>query len=106
MELRDGDDPTECETALECIASYVDSIDIANDFYKIGGFGIIGACLNSQFDSIRWKTADVIAELTQNNPFCQEKILEMGLMPILLGMVDSDPSDQAKIKALYAVSCT
>ncbi|XP_053598733.1 hsp70-binding protein 1 isoform X1 [Microplitis demolitor] len=105
MELRDGDDPTECETALECIASYVDSIDIANDFYKIGGFGIIGACLNSQFDSIRWKTADVIAELTQNNPFCQEKILEMGLMPILLGMVDSDPSDQAKIKALYAVSC-
>ncbi|XP_044579854.1 hsp70-binding protein 1-like isoform X1 [Cotesia glomerata] len=105
MDLRQEDDPTEYETALECIASYVDSIDIANDFYKIGGFGLIGACLNSPHSTIRWRAADVIAELTQNNPFCQEKILAMGLMPILLEMVDSDPSEQAKIKALYAVSC-
>ncbi|XP_015114402.1 hsp70-binding protein 1 isoform X2 [Diachasma alloeum] len=105
MELRPEDDPSEYENALEVIAEYVDSIDIANDFYKIGGFSIFGPCLNSPHASIRWKAADIIAELTQNNPFCQNKILEMGLMPILLGMVDSDPSDQARIKSLYAVSC-
>ncbi|XP_034952564.1 hsp70-binding protein 1 [Chelonus insularis] len=105
MELRSEDDATEYETALECIASYVDSMDVAVDFYKIGGFGILGACLNSPHDSIRWKAADVIAELTQNNPYCQDKILQMGLVPILLSMVDTDPSDQAKIKALYAISC-
>ncbi|XP_011301875.1 hsp70-binding protein 1 [Fopius arisanus] len=105
MELRPEDDPADYENALEVIAEYIDSTDIANDFYKIGGFSIFGHCLNSPHASIRWKAADIIAELTQNNPFCQDKVLEMGLMPILLGMVDSDPSDQARIKSLYAVSC-
>ncbi|XP_015586417.1 hsp70-binding protein 1 isoform X2 [Cephus cinctus] len=104
-ELQPGDDPSEYEVALERIADFVDNIDIANDFYKIGGFSIFGPCLNSPHSNIRWRTADIIAELTQNNPFCQEKVLEIGAMPILLNMVDSDPSEQARIKALYAVSC-
>lgn len=105
VDLAAHDDPSEHELALERIADFVDNIDVANDFYKIGGFAIFGACLNSPHSGIRWKAADIIAELTQNNPFCQERILEMGLMPILLGMVDTDDSEQARIKALYAVSC-
>lgn len=105
MKVKPKDDPSECEAALECIADYVDSIDIANDFHKMGGFDIFQPCLYSAHGSIRWKAADIIAELTQNNPYCQDKIVEMGLMRILLGMVDFDPDEQAKIKALYAVSC-
>ncbi|XP_043282161.1 hsp70-binding protein 1 [Venturia canescens] len=105
VDLAPHDDPSEHELALERIADSVDNMDIANDFYKIGGFAIFGPCLNSPHSSIRWKAADIIAELTQNNPFCQERILEMGLMPILLSMVDTDDSEQARIKALYAVSC-
>ncbi|KAF7988293.1 hypothetical protein HCN44_009938 [Aphidius gifuensis] len=105
MDLKAEDDPKDFEGALEIIVNYVDSMDMANDFYKIGGFAIFGPCLNSPHSTIRWKAADIIAEVTQNNPYCQEKILEMGLMPILLGMVDTDPSEQARIKALYAVSC-
>ncbi|XP_012252016.2 hsp70-binding protein 1-like isoform X1 [Athalia rosae] len=104
-ELRAEDDPSEYDKALEVIANYVDNMDTANDFYKIGGFTIFGPCLNSTHSSLRWRAADIIAELTQNNPYCQEKILEAGLMPILLNMVDTDPSEQTRIKALYAVSC-
>ncbi|XP_012285893.1 hsp70-binding protein 1 isoform X2 [Orussus abietinus] len=104
-ELRSDDDPTEHELALERIADFVGNIDLANDFYKIGGFPILKSCLNSTHSSIRWRAAEIIAELTQNNPFCQEKILEAELMPILLNMVDSDESELARIKALYAVSC-
>ncbi|KAF7412340.1 hypothetical protein HZH66_001236 [Vespula vulgaris] len=105
VDLRPDDDSFKYDAALERIADFVDSIDIANDFYKIGGFSIFGPCLNSSHSSIRWRTADIIAELTQNNPFCQQRILECGLFPILLGMVDKDPSEAARIKSLYAISC-
>ncbi|CAL7952557.1 unnamed protein product [Xylocopa violacea] len=105
IDLRPDDDTMMHETALERIADFVDNIDIANDFYKIGGFSIFGPCLNSPHSSIRWRAADVIAELAQNNPFCQERFLETGLFPILLNMIDTDPADVVRIKALYAVSC-
>ncbi|XP_076278293.1 hsp70-binding protein 1 [Lasioglossum baleicum] len=105
VELRPDDDTSQQEAALEKIADFVDNMDLANDFYKIGGFSIFSPCLNSPHGNIRWRTADVIATLTQNNPFCQEKFLETGLFPVLLNMVDSDTVDTARIKALYAVSC-
>lgn len=105
VDLRDEDDSSEYEAALERIADWTDSMDVANDFYKIGGFSVLGLCLNSSHDGIRAGAANLIAELTQNNAFCQEKILEAGFIPVLLSMVDSDSSDQARIKALYAVSC-
>lgn len=103
--LRSDDDASEYENALERMADFVDNIDIANDFYKIGGFSIFQPCLNSSHSNIRWRIADIIAELAQNNPFCQDKLLEAGVFPILLSMIDTDPSEQARIKALYAVSC-
>lgn len=105
VSLSDDDDPCEYESALEKISHYVDNIDIANDFYKIGGFSVLKPCLDCSHSSIRWRTADIIAELAQNNPFCQEKMLEAELLPVLLSMVDADTSEQARIKALYAVSC-
>lgn len=105
VDLRTDDDPSEYEAAIETISDFCDNADIANDFYKIGGFSIFGPCLNSPHSGIRWRIANLIAELSQNNPFCQEKVLEAGYMPILLSMVDTDPHDQARVKALYAVSC-
>ncbi|CAK9832028.1 Hsp70-binding protein 1 [Anthophora retusa] len=105
VDLRPEDDASQHETALERISDFVDNIDVANDFYKIGGFSIFGPCLNSPHSSIRWRAADVIAELAQNNPFCQERFLETGLFPILLNMIDTDPAEAVRIKALYAVSC-
>lgn len=103
--LRNDEDSLEYENALERVADFVDNIDIANDFYNIGGFSVFQPCLNSPHSNIRWRVADIIAELAQNNPFCQDKLLEAGVFPILLSIIDTDPSEQARIKALYAVSC-
>ncbi|XP_039313830.1 hsp70-binding protein 1 [Solenopsis invicta] len=105
VNLRVDDDLSEYENVLERMADFVDNIDIANDFYKIGGFSVFQPCLNSSHSSIRWRIADIIAELAQNNPFCQDKLLEAGVFPVLLSIIDTDPSEQARIKALYAVSC-
>jgi hypothetical protein len=54
---------------------------------------------------LRWRAAEIIAELTQNNPYCQERILEAGLLPVLLSLADVDHNQQVRIKALYALSC-
>lgn len=103
--LQCDQDTSEYDGALEKILEFVDDLDIANDFYKIGGFTIFGPCLVSHHNSIRWRAADIIAELAQNNPFCQQKILECDLFPKLLKMVNSDPAEATRIKALHAVSC-
>ncbi|GLH13986.1 Uncharacterized protein GBIM_18445 [Gryllus bimaculatus] len=103
LELQD--DPTNCENALETISDYVDNMDTANDFHKIGGFCIFRPCLGSAHSSLRWRAAEIIAELTQNNPYCQERILEAQLLPVLSSLVDNDPNEQVKVKALYAISC-
>jgi hsp70-interacting protein len=75
------------------------------DFHKIGGFCIFRPCLDSAHGSLRWRAAEIVAELTQNNPYCQERVLEAGLLPVLLSLVDGDPAQQVRIKALYALSC-
>lgn len=105
VNLKPDGDSLVYENALKRISHHIDNIDIANDFYKIGGFSIFQLCLNCSHSNIRWRIADIIAELAQNNPFCQEKILETGLFPILLSMIDTDLSEHTRIKALYAVSC-
>ncbi|KAL7304547.1 hypothetical protein TKK_0003332 [Trichogramma kaykai] len=103
--LSDEDDPSQYEAALDRITEYCDNTDTANDFYKIGGFSIFAGCFNSLHSGIRAKAANLIAEITQNNPYCQDKIMEAGYIPILLGMVDNDPSDIVRVKSLYAISC-
>lgn len=115
------------EEALEAITDFADSIDTSNgiqnnfifftnvesildkidwliaDFHKIGGFVIIQPCLNSPHEGIRWRCAHLIACLTQNNPYCQSHAITF--LPMLLKMLENDSCPEARIKALYAVSC-
>jgi len=54
---------------------------------------------------MRWRAADLLAVCVQNNPYCQKAAMEMNILPKLITLLESDPSDQVKIKALYAISC-
>lgn len=104
-DLKPDDDPEEHEEALETITDTVDNVDLANDFHKIGGFDVFLPCLTSSHTSLQWRAAELIAELTQNNPYCQSRILSSGLLPTLLEMVDTGASEAVKVKSLYAISC-
>nr|CAG4641237.1 EOG090X0EEI [Eulimnadia texana] len=95
----------EMEEALEVIIDFVDSIDTANDFHKIGGLAVLKPCLLSPHDEVRWRCGELIATLTQNNPYCQDFVLNEGVLPILLQLTENDTCENARIKALYAVSC-
>lgn len=90
--------------ALDVIESFVDQIDTADDFYKIGGFVIIKPLLNSQYEDIRVGGANLIAELSQNNPFCQEHLLEINVYPRLIELL-SETSHKVVCASIHAISC-
>ncbi|KAF2882282.1 hypothetical protein ILUMI_23902 [Ignelater luminosus] len=91
--------------ALETIVDHIDNIDTANDFHKIGGFTIFHPCLKCVHPEIRAGACDVIAELCQNNPYCQRVVLDNGFIPLLLKILATDNNNSVCIKALYATSC-
>ncbi|KAH3884552.1 hsp70-binding protein 1-like isoform X2 [Dreissena polymorpha] len=98
----DADDKIE---ALESLINWCDSIDFAMDFHKIGGFTIFLLCLEHVEPELRWQCLNLIATLTQNNPYCQAAVLQAGLLPTLLAMLDTDTDPTVRTKALYAISC-
>ncbi|KAF4519236.1 hypothetical protein B566_EDAN009797 [Ephemera danica] len=90
------------ERALDNLCDYVDNADVSNDFHKIGGFTVFPSLLHSEHRTLRSKSANLLAELTQNNPYCQERALD--LQPALLKLISSDPCQEVRVKALYALS--
>lgn len=75
------------------------------DFHKIGGFTIFNPCLKCDNPEIRAAACNLLAELCQNNPYCQRIVLDNALMPVLVKLLDVDESDEVNVKALYAISC-
>ncbi len=99
------DDVGKVEYAFECISDWVDQIDMANNFHKIGGFESLKNCLHSPHASLRSASANTIAELSQNNPYCQEHFVKDGFLPLLLESVTKDQGQTCQVKAMYALSC-
>ncbi|XP_004928978.1 hsp70-binding protein 1 [Bombyx mori] len=96
--------PEDVQAAFDNVLEYIDDIDTANDFYKMGGFAMFPICYGSENEKVRALASTVLAELCQNNPFCQEKFLEYGLLNVLLTLVQSEQGE-ALVKCLYALSC-
>lgn len=76
--------------ALETITEYIIDMDTAIDFCKIGGLSVMLPCLKSPHLKVRAEAASVIAELAQNNPYCQKELLAANALPDLVELV-SEP---------------
>lgn len=88
--------------ALETILNYIDDIDTACDFCKIGGLFVLSGCLSSSHTQIRCKAALLVAELAQNNPYCQQALLEADILPKLMALLSEN---ETSTDGLRAVSC-
>lgn len=97
--------PEDVRVAFSNLLEFIDDIDIANDFYKLGGFAIFPVCYGSENPIIRSRASTLLAELCQNNPYCQARTLECGLLSILLNILSNEENEQVLIKTMYAVSC-
>ncbi|XP_044462772.1 hsp70 nucleotide exchange factor FES1-like isoform X2 [Mangifera indica] len=89
--------------ALEELLILVEPIDNANDLSKLGGFAVLIRELNHPNMDIRKISAWILGKASQNNPFVQKQVLDLGALSKLMKMVKSSFVEEA-VKALYAVS--
>uniref|UniRef100_A0A023ENC3 Putative armadillo/beta-catenin-like repeat-containing protein n=1 Tax=Aedes albopictus TaxID=7160 RepID=A0A023ENC3_AEDAL len=89
--------------AIEIIIDFVQDIDAANDFFKVGGFVIIQPGLNSSNTDVRSGTLRLVAELSQNNPFCQQQLLQANTLPQIIELLSDEPP--VATQAMHAISC-
>nr|XP_023014471.1 hsp70-binding protein 1-like [Leptinotarsa decemlineata]XP_023014472.1 hsp70-binding protein 1-like [Leptinotarsa decemlineata] len=101
--LKPGDDTTEFVEAIDTILEYVDNIDIANDFHKIGGFTILYPCLKCSNAKVRAGGCELLAVLCQNNTYCQKIVLDNEFIPMLLSLIEKDEDTIVAVKAIYAL---
>lgn len=88
--------------ALETIMEYVIDIDTAIDFCKIGGLTNLLPCLNSPYSKVRATSASLIAELAQNNPYCQKALLDADVLPKLIALLNES---ETATNGIHAISC-
>ena len=78
----------EVELAFEVILDRIGCIDMGNNFHKIGGSDVLKRCIiKSPHSIIKWNAANIIAELSQCNPYCQEHFVKEGFLPLLINLL-------------------
>ncbi|KAK1259949.1 hypothetical protein QJS04_geneDACA021491 [Acorus gramineus] len=89
--------------ALQELLILVEPIDNANDLNKLSGLVAVIRELDNSESDIRTTAAWVLGKASQNNPFVQDQILELGALMKLMKMTRSSFTEEA-VKALYAIS--
>ncbi|WCJ28329.1 Fes1A [Euphorbia peplus] len=99
-----GVTPDDLQDMLEELQEHVESIDMANDLHSIGGLVPLLGYLRNSHANIRAKAADVITTVVQNNPRCQQLVMDASGLEPLLSNFKSDPDVTVRTKALGAIS--
>ncbi|XP_020859527.1 hsp70-binding protein 1 [Phascolarctos cinereus] len=99
-------DQQEREGALELLADLCENMDNAADFCQLSGMHLlVGRYLEAGAEGLRWRAAHLIGTCSQNVAAIQEQVLGLGALRKLLRLLDRDPCDTVRVKALYAISC-
>lgn len=88
--------------ALNIIRESINDIDFANSFVKAGGSVYLVQNLTHTDCKISSLTAYIIAEMSQNNPFCQKHFVDAKTIPTLMRYLNQ-PAEVAN-SALHAIS--
>lgn len=85
---------------------HTDRDSSTSDLMTLGGLELcVSRYLSHVQSGLRWRAAELIASCAQNMPQVQVYLLDLGTLPKLLHLTDTDPNPTVKVKALYAVSC-
>jgi len=86
------------------LCHWSEELDLAKDFFTLGGLEILAPLLDHTNDEIRIQTCSLLATLVQNNDHCQRIIVQSGLQQKLLKIVEDTPNPELKTKAVTAIS--
>lgn len=71
----------------------------------MGGIEVLWKCLCSEHTEIRIGACDIVAELCQNNPYCQRFLTENRVISCLINIIENNTSNKTFVtKALHAIS--
>ncbi|CAF3663354.1 unnamed protein product, partial [Rotaria sordida] len=89
---------------LDELCHWAEELDLAKDFFTVGGLDILSPLLDHNNDNIRIQTCSLLATLVQNNEHCQRIIVQSGLQQKLLQILSESNSPDLKTKAVTAIS--
>jgi len=98
-------DLDEKEDVLDKLEDWLGNIDMAVNFHKIGGYSCLKKSLLCPHPSLRSGASHLIAEISHNNPYCQDRFVREGFLELLTDQLDQDSDEHCQVKALYAISC-
>ena len=89
---------------LDAMRSRVEDLDNAKDLHRVGGLVPLVVALRSEHAALRWRAADALGTLSQNNPECQLCALEHGALDalLLLARRGGAEDETTRSKVLYA----
>ncbi|XP_068148831.1 uncharacterized protein [Drosophila tropicalis] len=89
--------------SLEIIRDQIDDIDLANSFVKLGGTNTLLRFIKESDSKLKILAIYIVAEMAQNNPFCQDTFLKENYLPHLVAYMKNADNNIAK-SSIYAVS--
>lgn len=93
------------DALLDELLSRIDQIDNAMNFVKMNGLATMLALIKeNDRATTRALAAEVSSVVVQNNPFCQDAAVKIGLLEVLCQLT-RDADTTCKVKALLAISC-
>ena len=89
---------------LDELCHWAEELDLAKDFFTIGGLDVLTPLLDHPDDQFRIQACALLAVLVQNNDHCQRIIVQSGLQQKLLKIVEESNNPDLKTKAVTAIS--
>jgi hsp70-interacting protein len=89
---------------LDELCHWAEELDLAKDFFTVGGLEILTSLLDHTDDNIRMQACSLLAALVQNNDHCQRIVVQSGLLKKLLQIVEESDNADLKTKAVTAIS--
>lgn len=89
--------------SLDLIRDKIDDIDLANSFVKIGGAAELLRYIRTRDNNLRPQSIYIVAEMAQNNEFCQNYFYNEHIIPVLTSTMNDADEDVAR-GSIFAIS--
>lgn len=91
--------------AMETLLDFIEDLNFATDFQKMGGLELLMYALESAHDDVVWRAGECLATAVQNDAKLQLYVLNQGAMSKLLALLDGADNEKVVLKMLRALSC-